>query len=101
MQPIGLYSMPEEYCDQIVQWVPMMANLPLGYTFRKNKDKEQVVNTILRPWTLIVLQFSWDIRQQRYTEGLIALREQKWIFIGVASHVHVWNYLCTHTYQAS
>ena len=25
--------------------------------------------------------------------GLIALREQKWIFIGVALHVHVWNYL--------
>ena len=95
--------MPEEYCNQIVQWAPMMANLSLGYKFRIiKKNKEQGVNTILMSWTLIVLQFSWDIRQQRYnTEGLIALREQKWIFIGVASHVHVWNYLCTHTYQAS
>ena len=52
-------------------------------------NKEQVVNTIHKSWTFIVLQFSWHIRQQRYTEGLIALREQKWIFIGVVSHVHV------------
>ena len=72
----------------------------MGKDFFREKNKEQVVNTILKSWTLIVLHFSWDIRPQRYTEGLIALREQKWIFIGVASHVHVWNYLCTHTYQA-